>query len=107
MSKAIMIDYKYCSGCHSCEIACQQEHELAPDKYGIEIKQIGPDQITERIWELDYIPVLTDRCDRCTNRLAKGKLPSCVQHCQAGCISIGSTAELAAQMKHKKMVLYS
>ena len=43
MRQMLAIDYEYCSGCHTCEIACQQEHGLAPDKFGIELKQIGPD----------------------------------------------------------------
>ena len=29
MSKdAMIIDYKYCTGCHACEITCQNEKEL-------------------------------------------------------------------------------
>ena len=24
---AILIDYDYCTGCHTCEVACQQEHD--------------------------------------------------------------------------------
>jgi anaerobic dimethyl sulfoxide reductase subunit B (iron-sulfur subunit) len=106
MRAAIMIDYQYCTGCHSCEVACQQEHGLEPTQFGIEIKQIGPDQISERHWELDYIPVLTERCDRCAKRTSCAKPPSCVQHCQAGCIAFGKIEELAIQMQHPKMVLF-
>ena len=46
MRQMIAIDYEYCSGCHTCEIACQQENGLGPDKYGIKLHQIGPDQLS-------------------------------------------------------------
>jgi serine/threonine protein kinase len=25
----LLIDYEYCTGCHSCEVACQMEHAVA------------------------------------------------------------------------------
>ncbi|MFC1869525.1 hypothetical protein ACFL0H_15530 [Thermodesulfobacteriota bacterium] len=31
----LLIDYNYCTGCHSCEIACQQEHDFPAGKNGI------------------------------------------------------------------------
>jgi len=106
MTKALLIDYEYCTGCHTCEVACQQEHGLAPDKFGIIITEIGPDQITDRQWELNYVPVPTDRCDKCADRVAKGKLPTCVKHCQAGCMFYGTVEELAAKMDHHRMALF-
>ena len=30
MRKYLAVDYEFCTGCHTCEIACQQEHGLAP-----------------------------------------------------------------------------
>ncbi len=98
MKNAILINYEYCTGCHTCEVACQKEHSLAPDKFGIKLSQIGPDQLSERKWQYEFVPVPTDRCDRCASRTDKGKLPSCVQHCQAGCMEVGPVAELAAKM---------
>lgn len=102
MRQAIMIDYDYCTGCHSCEIACQQEHGLNPDQYGIRLTKIGPDQIKERKWQLDFVPVTTDRCDKCAERQSKGKLPLCVQSCQAGCMRVGTIEELAPFIAESK-----
>ena len=31
----LLIDYKYCTNCRSCEVACQQEKGLASDQFGI------------------------------------------------------------------------
>lgn len=107
MKQVLVVDYEYCSGCHSCEIACQQEHGFAPDRYGIELTQIGPDRITGRRWQYEFLPVPTDRCDRCANRQAAGRPPSCVQHCQAGCIYVGSLDEMTGKLGKKKVVLFT
>jgi anaerobic dimethyl sulfoxide reductase subunit B (iron-sulfur subunit) len=107
MTNALLIDYEFCTGCHTCEIACQQELSLPPDKFGIKISEIGPVQISERVWVLNYVPVPTDRCNRCAPRVAKGKKPSCVQHCQAGCMYYGNVDDLAKMMDHHRMALFT
>jgi anaerobic dimethyl sulfoxide reductase subunit B (iron-sulfur subunit) len=104
---ALLIDYTYCTGCHTCEIACQKEHGLAPDQFGIKLNQIGPDQISARKWQYEFFPSPTERCDYCAQRVSVGKLPSCVKHCQAGCMLYGSVEELSKKMNSAKMVLFS
>jgi anaerobic dimethyl sulfoxide reductase subunit B (iron-sulfur subunit) len=106
MQSALLIDYNYCTGCHTCEVACQKEHGLAPDQFGIKLNQIGPDQVSERKWQYDFFPSPTERCDLCAERVAVGRLPSCVKHCQAGCMEYGAVEELARKMTSKKMVLF-
>ena len=109
MRKYLAVDYEFCTGCHTCEIACQQEHGLAPDRFGIRLTQIGPDQLDERRWQYEFVPVPTDRCDRCARRQAAGKPPTCVQHCQAGCLYCGTLEELAEKIDlgKKKLALFS
>ncbi|WP_172135617.1 4Fe-4S dicluster domain-containing protein [Adlercreutzia sp. ZJ473] len=107
MRQVIVVDYEFCSGCHSCEIACQQEHGLGPDKFGIKLTQIGPDQLSETRWQYEFLPIPTDRCDRCAERQAAGKLPTCVQHCQAGCLYIGAQEEFTELMRKQKVVMFS
>ncbi len=107
MRDALLINFEYCTGCHTCEVACQKYHDLAPDQFGIKISQIGPDQIAERKWQYEFVPIPTDRCDRCVDRTAKGKPPMCVQHCQAGCIQLGPVAQMASAIDSDKYVLFS
>lgn len=107
MKQVLAIDYEYCSGCHSCEIACQQEHGFSPDQYGIKLTQIGPDQLTDKKWQYEFVPIPTDRCDRCVNRQSEGKLPSCVQHCQAGCLYVGALEEVVEKLDKAKFALFS
>lgn len=45
----LLIDYQYCTGCHSCEVACQMEHKLPVDQWGIKLTEIGPWQITAEL----------------------------------------------------------
>lgn len=106
MKKALLINYEYCTGCHTCEIACQKLLGLEPDEYGIKLDQIGPDQIDERTWQYEFVPVPTDRCDRCASRTDKGKQALCVQSCQAGCMQIGDVEELAKGMGDGKYALF-
>ena len=36
---AMLIDVYYCTGCHSCEVACEQENGLEAGQYGIKITE--------------------------------------------------------------------
>lgn len=107
MTYGMFIDYEYCSGCHTCEVACQKELGLRPDEFGIECKVVGPYQLSAKYWQMDNLPVPTDLCDACAGRLEKGKPASCVQHCQAGCMRVGDYAEMAALVTGKHQVVFS
>jgi Fe-S-cluster-containing dehydrogenase component len=104
----ILIDYNWCTGCHSCEVACQMELGLPVGQYGIKIAELGPWEYAPEVWQYSYIPMPTDQCNLCENRVKMGKQPSCVQHCQAQCISFGPLEELMKKMlDHPKQVLYA
>ena len=93
----LLINYEYCTGCMSCEMACAVEHDIPVGQYGIKMEEIGPWQIDKKNWQLDYVPVPTDMCDLCASRVEKGKKPTCVKHCQAFCMKYGPVEELAAE----------
>ncbi len=102
----LLIDYEYCTGCHSCEVACKQEHDYPAGKWGIKVSEI----ITEGSDKprIDYIPFPTEFCDLCGKRTSRGELPACVKHCQAWCMYYGTVAELAKAMEDKpRSVLFS
>lgn len=104
----LLIEYNYCTGCHSCEVACQMEHKLPVDKWGIKLVEIGPWLISEDKWQYEFIPVPTDQCDLCADRVAKGKRPTCVKHCQASAMTYGKIDELTKIVKDKtKTVLFT
>lgn len=106
MTKAMLINYEYCTGCRSCEVACQQEYGFEPEKSGILLYSQGPFQIEGKKWNWNWIANPTDLCNGCAARVAKGKLPTCQHHCQARVIEVGEVSELAAKMG-KKNVLFA
>ena len=105
--KGLLIDYKWCTGCHSCELACQQEHDFDTEDCGVIVVEHGPFHIEGDKWELEYMPIPTDFCDLCAERVGKGKVPTCVQHCQAACMDYGDYADMAAKVDGDKFVLWS
>ena len=100
--KGILINYEFCTGCHSCEVACKKHLELPAGEFGIKLSETGPFEYAGKTgadhWEWTYLPVMTKACDMCEDRTAKGKLPMCVQHCQAWCMYYGEVEELAAKI---------
>jgi len=105
MRKALLINYRWCTGCHSCELACQVKNSLAAGQFGIKLNEVGPWEYAPKKWQYSYFPVLTDQCNLCQDRLAEGKLPSCVQHCQANCIQILDVDEAADILKDNKHMM--
>jgi Fe-S-cluster-containing dehydrogenase component len=97
----LLIDYEYCTGCHSCEVACKEEKGLPLGKWGIKVLEDGPWQATEDKWVYNFVPVPTLLCDLCHDLVEKGKEPTCVHHCLAKAIEYGPLAELCAKMESK------
>ncbi|MEG1494568.1 MAG: oxidoreductase [Gordonibacter sp.] len=104
----LLIDYEWCTGCHSCEFACQMEHGFPVGQTGILVSEVGPWKIAEDVWQLAYVPAPTDQCDQCVARQGLGKVPTCVQHCQAKCLEYGPVNELVAKFALKpKQALFA
>ena len=98
MKNGLLIDYYYCTGCKSCEVACAIEKGIPVGQYGIKVEQIGPWEYEPDKWQLSYIPVPTEQCDLCASRVEAGKQPSCVHNCQADAMRFGTVAELVEMM---------
>lgn len=97
-SYGLLIDYEWCSGCHSCEVACKEEHGFPVGKHGIRVLEDGPWAINNRKVNFNHIPTPTDLCDLCADRVAQGKEPTCVHHCLAACMEYGPIEELAKKL---------
>ncbi len=102
----LLIDYEYCTGCHTCEVACKQEHNHPAGEWGIKVNEnivVRSQKVT-----IDYIPFPTQCCDLCRHRTSQGLLPACVKHCQADCMRYGTIAELSKVMENKpRTVLFA
>ena len=112
MSKnGLLIDYKYCTGCHSCEVACKNHLGLPVGKWGIKLVEVGPfvvEQGTPDKFEWIQLPVPTKLCDMCEDEVAKGNKPMCAHHCMGNCIDYGPVEELVKIMESRpgKQSLY-
>lgn len=104
--KGLLVEYSWCTGCHSCEVACQMENGLPVGQFGIKVNQVGPWQYGEDSWQYEFVPFLTDQCTLCSSRVAKGKEPSCVKHCQSRCIRIVDVDEAAAAATEKRKIIF-
>ncbi len=104
----LLVNYEYCTGCHSCELACRNEKGLPLDKWGIKVSETDPFEAESDVWEWSYLPVLTVLCDLCEERVGSGEDPACVHHCLAKCMDYGPLDELLEKMKGKgrKTVIY-
>ena len=108
MPKGILVDYEWCTGCHTCEMACKVEKNLPDDQWGIKLTKVGPYNIQGDDWVWINFPVFTDQCDLCAERVAAGKKPTCVHHCQADIMRFGEIDELVEELKRKpKQVLFT
>jgi anaerobic dimethyl sulfoxide reductase subunit B (iron-sulfur subunit) len=79
----LLVDYDWCTGCHSCEMACSVEHDHPVGQSGLKLTEVGPWRIAGDDWQFDYLPVPTKQCDLCVGLRAEGRQPTCVHHCQA------------------------
>lgn len=100
---ALYIDYEWCSGCRSCELACRNEHDIPRGQFGIRVLEDKPWKMDDGSWNWNYIPIPSRLCDLCSERISAGKEPSCVQHCQAKCIKFGPYEELKEKLSNKRM----
>ena len=95
---ALLIDYKYCTGCHSCEVACRQEKGIeSQDEWGIKLAEFGPERLAGK-WDWTYVPVPSTLCDLCESRLEEGLKPACAHHCLAKCMEAVPLEDVPARM---------
>ena len=74
---------------------------MGPYKYETDIDAETP-------YEWVYNPTITKACDLCQKRTALGKMPSCVQACQAWCMYYGEAEDLVKKMDGKtRWALYT
>ena len=103
----LLIDYEYCTGCHTCQVACSQEYRWPAGMAGIQVLEIVQKRSNDKPY-LTFLPFPTENCILCAPRTKKGLEPACVKHCMAGCMKFGRLKDLAKELGTKpRMVLWS
>lgn len=103
----LLVNYDWCTGCHSCEIACQMEHGMPVGQSGILIHDMGHWPIEGDTWQFGYLAAPTKMCDTCAERRGLGKVPTCVQHCQAQCLEFGPLDEMLKKADHEYQTVFT
>jgi Fe-S-cluster-containing dehydrogenase component len=103
----LLIDYEYCTGCHTCEVACAQEHGWAAGMSGMKVIEVVQKLPNDKAY-LAFLPFPTELCVLCARRTQQGLLPACVQHCMAACMKYGRIEDLALELSEKsRQVLWA
>ena len=77
-------------GCRSCELACKEEHDLR----GIEVLAIGPKKGI-------FVPVFTEECNSCEDRVSKGLDPTCIMACPYNARCACAEHEITSRISNK------
>jgi len=103
----LLIEYEYCTGCYTCQVACAQEHGWPEGLAGIHVIQSVQPRPRGKPC-LAYVPMPTVLCNLCANRTRQGLLPACVTHCMARCMTYGPIDVLATELtKAGRRVLWA
>ena len=102
---AMLIDYEYCTGCRSCEVACKQEYQRPAGRAGgVEVKEFVHRLPNDRLF-ITYIPTFTRACVFCAGRVKQGMAPSCVKHCMANVLTFGKLEDMQQQIPEKRKAI--
>jgi Fe-S-cluster-containing dehydrogenase component len=109
MSKGLLYDMEFCTGCFACTVACKQENDFDADTWGKKVIEQIYTLPNGRV-QIDNVPFPTKLCNHCNPRISSGEddQPACVKACQAAIIYYGEIGELVEKMKElKRPVLWA
>ena len=102
--RGIVIDLDSCTGCYACELACKMENDVPVGERWIQVTRIGPKEIDGRL-QMDFLPLYQEGCTLCYQRLDRGLLPYCVQHCPYEALTyFCGAADLLAKLREGKRI---
>lgn len=90
----ILVNINRCTGCWTCSTACKMDHELAPEEFRSYIRTLGGNQLDEPAGtypdlRMGWMPMYTDKCTLCGDKIALGEEPVCVHHCPTKALTFG------------------
>ena len=102
-SRGLVVNLDRCIGCYACEVACKQEHSLAVGEHGIQLHTMGPYEIDGQL-AMDFLPLATDKCDLCADRVASGGRTFCAEVCPTQALSLRAAPEILRLLRSNARV---
>ena len=101
----MLIDYEYCTGCKTCEVACKQEYSRPAGKLGgVEVSEYIHTLPSGKLY-ITNIPHFTKACVFCAGRVKLGLEPACAKHCMARILTFGKIETRKNQIPKKRKAL--
>lgn len=101
----MLIDYDYCTGCRTCEIACKQEYKHPAGKTGgVQVQEMIHTLASGKLY-ITYMPFFTKTCVFCMGRVKQNLQPACVKHCMARVLTFGDIEDLKRQIPEKRKAI--
>jgi len=91
--RGLVVNLERCTGCFTCEVACKQEHNLPEGERWIRVETLGPYEVNGEL-AMDFVPLATDECDLCKNRVAAGGEPFCVETCPTQALGLHNEEQI-------------
>ena len=102
---AMLIDYEYCTGCKTCEVACKQEYKRPAGKLsGVEVTECIHTLPSGRLF-ITNMPHFTRACVFCAARVKRGEEPACAHHCMANVLTFGKIKDLVKILPQKRKAI--
>ena len=83
-----------CVGCHTCEIACLQEH----GEKRVRLLTVGPAEDADGVMRADWIVCGQETCDLCAARVRRGQVPACVAACPTHALSVFGSRQVLRRL---------
>ena len=97
----LLVNLDKCVGCYVCEVGCAEWHNLPPDKKWIRLKTIGPERLNGRL-KMEFIPIATEGCTFCKDRLKENLAPFCVATCITQALEFGDDKKILELLSNGK-----
>jgi len=101
MEHVLYADIERCVGCHSCEIACRQEHDIPNDDWCIRVMTVEPRR-EENLRDFYFFSIASNKCGGCRDLLQQAAEPACVSACPTRCIRYAEVNALPQVIDQRK-----
>lgn len=98
----MLVELDRCTGCSSCQIACQQANHYSYDEKWMECVRRNPVLVDGKLRMYHLVAPSLDKCAEC---VAKEPTPLCMKVCMGNCLYIAPVEKLLPVLAKKEKCL--